>query len=106
MGEVAAAETVEAPEPEPDNTMVDLAKRRAPAEARLEELHRKRGAAIVDRQPFDHRKIAKVERELEALHDAGGKLTRRSREAAGRAAQELRQQLVESVGTADQRRTR
>lgn len=85
---------------------VDLAQRRSQAEDRLTELRIKRGRRLADGAEVApiNKRIAVAERELDALDDLGGELTRRRRAAEARAAEERRQALIETIGLADAER--
>jgi alpha-D-ribose 1-methylphosphonate 5-triphosphate synthase subunit PhnG len=60
-------------------------------------LHRQRGRAVIDGQPFDHGELAAVERALEALDDGDAEISRRARDAAAHAATERRDRLASEL---------
>ncbi|MGV2104392.1 hypothetical protein [Rhizobium sp. 21-4511-3d] len=59
----------------------DITDRKLDVEARLKELRRQRGIALLDNKPFDGSEISALEDELDALTEAEGEATRRQRAA-------------------------
>jgi hypothetical protein len=71
------------------------------AEARLEELRRQQGAALLDGTAFDRESIASLEDEIEALTDAESEAVRRERSEAEARRQEQRRRLQRQLRDAE-----
>jgi len=61
-------------------TDTNLATRRIDAEVELQALRRKRGAAHLDKQKFEHHKITKIENEIADIDAAADEQVRRNRD--------------------------
>lgn len=72
------------------DTAEPLDLRRAELEARLASLHRSRGTAAIEGEPFDHTRIVEVETALAMLDDEAAERWRLESEANANAAVELR----------------